>query len=428
MLRYSIECNLGANCVALGKKIHDEIFESIKKLESATGEGNQYLGWLNLPKEYSKEEVQKIKNTATEIKENADILLVIGIGGSYLGARAVIESQRGVFHNEVGSTKIYFLGTSLDETYITQILEIIEDKSVYVNVISKSGTTLEPAVAFRIIKKALSEKYSEKELKKRIIATTDKEKGALKKLADEEGFSTFVVPDDIGGRYSVFTPVGLLPIAVADVDIEELLDGARQAMNDFSVGSLEDNPCYKYVAVRNALYRAGYSTEVFTNYLPSFVQFNEWLKQLFGESEGKDGKGLYPSSMTFTTDLHSLGQYIQDGKKGLLFKTELKIESSENDISVPHDDKNYDELNYIAGKSFKELNLTAQEGVYIAHDNGGVPQITISIPKNNAYYLGMLIYFFEKVCAVSAYTLGVNPFNQPGVEEYKSHMFRLLGK
>ena len=427
MSKKGIGCELGSNCVAYDKKLEDQILDAVKKLEDGTGEGSQYLGWLNLPESYNREEFAKIKELAAEIKENADVFLVIGIGGSYLGARAVIEAQKGVFHNEVGGTKIYFMGTNLDETYIAQILEIIKDKSVYVNVISKSGTTLEPAVAFRVIRKALSEKYSNKELRKRIIATTDKEKGALKKLAIEEGFRTFVVPDDIGGRYSVFTPVGLLPIAVAGIDIEELLAGAGQAMDDFSVNNLE-NPCYKYAIARSALYRAGYSVEVFTNYTPSFVQFNEWLKQLFGESEGKDGKGIYPSSMTFTADLHSLGQYVQDGKKELLFKTELKIENSENDICVPYDDKNYDELNYIASKSFKELNLTAQKGVYIAHDNGGVPQISISIPKNNAYYLGMLIYFFEKACAVSAYTLGVNPFNQPGVEEYKSHMFRLLGK
>ena len=427
MSKNSIKCKLGGGCDVSDKKIHNEVFDSVKKIENATGEGNQYLGWLDLPKNYNKEELQEIKEVATEIRKNADVLLVIGIGGSYLGSRAVIESQKGVFYNEINNTKIYFLGTSLDETYISQVLEIIKDKDVYVNVISKSGTTLEPAVAFRIVKNALLKKYSKQELKKRIIATTDSKKGALKKLASEEGFRTFIVPDDIGGRYSVFTPVGLLPIAVAGIDIDKLFAGARQAMDDFCVDSLE-NPCYKYVVTRNVLYRMGYSIEVFTNYNPSFVQFNEWLKQLFGESEGKDGKGLYPSSMIFTTDLHSLGQYIQDGKKGLLFKTELKIESSENNISVPNDDKNYDGLNYIAGKSVKDLNLIAQEGVYIAHENGGVPQITISIPKNSAYYLGMLIYFFEKACAVSAYTLGVNPFNQPGVEEYKSHMFRLLGK
>ncbi len=427
MSKNTIKCNLGGNCIIADKKINDEVFESIKKLESATGEGNQYLGWLNLPKNYNKEEIQEIKEIAKEIKENADVLLVIGIGGSYLGSRAVIESQRGVFYNEMSNTKIYFLGTNLDETYISQVLDIIKDKNIYVNVISKSGTTLEPAVAFRVVREILSKKYSQQELKKRIIATTDGKKGALKRLASEEGFRTFVVPDDIGGRYSVFTPVGLLPIAVAGIDIDELFTGARQAMDVFSLDDLE-NPCYKYVVARNALYKAGYSIEVFTNYSPSFIQFSEWLKQLFGESEGKDGKGLYPSSMTFTTDLHSLGQYVQDGKKGLLFKTELKIENSENNISVPSDNKNYDELNYIAGRTFKDLNLTAQEGVYIAHENGGVPQITITIPKNNAYYLGMLIYFFEKACAVSAYTLGVNPFNQPGVEEYKSHMFRLLGK
>jgi len=423
-----IKCQLGKNCNKIEKEIIDDVLLAAEKLNTNSGEGKEYLGWKDLPSTYDKIEFQKIKDIADEIKKNAEVFLVIGIGGSYLGARSIIESQKGIFYNEISSKspKIYFVGNNLDGVYIKQILEIIKDKSVYINVISKSGTTLEPATAFRIIRKELSKRYNEEELSKRIIATTDKSKGALKELSDKNKYRTFVVPNDIGGRYSVLTPVGLLPIAVADIDVDELRQGAKDAKDEFLENDLEKNDCYKYASARLSLYKKGYSVEVFTNYNPAFVQFSEWLKQLFGESEGKDNKGLYPSSMTFTQDLHSLGQFIQDGTKGLLFKTELKISDENSGIVIPKFSDDYDKLNSVSGKSIEYLNSIAQTGVYIAHEKGNVPQITISIPKNNAYYIGKLILFFEKACAISAYAINVNPFNQPGVETYKEEMKKLL--
>ncbi len=414
-------CFNGLGSLPMSKEAFSRVLDSAKKLEDASGEGNEYLGWLNLPINYNKEEFNQIISVANEIKEKADVLLVIGIGGSYLGARCAIESQNGVFQTK-SKVKVYFLGINLDSDYFEEILNIIKDKSVYVNVISKSGTTLEPAIAFRIIKEMLSNEYSTLELKDRIIVTTDKEKGALKRMSEKEGYRTFIVPDDVGGRYSVLTSVGLLPIAVSGIDINQMMSGAREAVKIFSS---DDNDCYRYTSARVALYEKGYNTEVFTNYNPRFTQFSEWLKQLFGESEGKDGKGLFPASMTFTTDLHSLGQYVQDGSK-ILFKTELEFEEVSQNIKVPFSKDNHDKLNNLSGKSLSYLNEIAQEAVYIAHKKGDVPQIMIKIPENNPYYLGMLFYFFEKACALSAYAIGVNPFDQLGVEEYKKQMKNLL--
>ncbi len=421
-----IKCNFDNLNELFGyKEAFPEVLKAVKKIEDASGEGCEYLGWLDLPTRYDNDEFRDIIKISDEIKEEADILLVIGIGGSYLGARCAIESQNGVFQSNKDNVKVYFLGINLSADYIEEILNIIKGKSVYVNVISKSGTTLEPAIAFRIMRDILSKKYPPSELKRRIIVTTDKTKGILKEISNKEGYRTFIVPDDVGGRYSVLTSVGLLPIAVAGIDINEMMLGAKKGKEIFSK---DNNDCYRYASARVALYHSGYEIEVFTNYNPRFTQFSEWLKQLFGESEGKNGKGLFPASMTFTTDLHSLGQYVQDGKK-ILFKTELDFEKKSKSIKVPCLGENsYDKLNYLSGKSIDDLNEIAQKGVYLAHKKGGVPQITVKIPENNPYYLGMLFYFFEKACALSAYAIGVNPFDQLGVEEYKKQIKILLEK
>lgn len=392
-------------------------------LHNGKGLGNDYLGWIDLPNNYDKKEFEKIKKSAKEIRGNSDVLLVIGIGGSYLGARAVIEA----LENDDNNTEIYFVGNNISGRYINKIKNKIKNKDISINVISKSGTTTEPALAFRIFRKILEDKYGEEEARKRIYATTDSSKGALRKLSEEENYTTFIIPDDVGGRYSVLTPVGLLPIAVAGIDIDIIMNGASKAREEYNNKNLEENEVYKYAAIRNILYNRGKQIEILVNYEPHVHFISEWWKQLYGESEGKDGKGIFPSSVDFSTDLHSMGQYIQEGRRNI-FETVLNIKEPEIDIEIKEDDNNLDGLNYLAGKTMDFVNKKAFEGTLLAHVDGGVPNIIINIPKIDEYYIGKLIYFFEKACAISGYLLGVNPFNQPGVEEYKKNMFALLGK
>ena len=400
-------------------------------LEAKNGAGNDFLGWLDLPVNYDKEEFSRIKKAAEKIKSNSEVLVVIGIGGSYLGAKSAIEFLSHTFYNNLPKEnrkgpEIYFVGTNISGTYISHLLELIGDRDFSVNVISKSGTTTEPAIAFRIFKKKLEEKYGKEAAKERIFATTDKARGALKQLSTNEGYETFVVPDDVGGRFSVLTAVGLLPIAAAGIDIEELMKGAADAREAYK-SPYAENDCYKYAAVRNILYRKGKAIELLINYEPRLHYISEWWKQLYGESEGKDGKGLYPASADFTTDLHSLGQFIQDGTRNL-FETLISIETPEKDLVIEADEADLDGLNYIAGETLDYVNKKAAEGTILAHTDGGVPNIEIKIPEATPYHLGYLFYFFEKACGVSGYLLGVNPFNQPGVEDYKRNMFALLGK
>ncbi|TLS38887.1 glucose-6-phosphate isomerase [Pseudalkalibacillus caeni] len=401
-------------------------------IHNKTGAGNDYLGWLDLPNEYDKEEFARIEKAAEKIKSDSDVLLVIGIGGSYLGARAAIEMLNHSFYNllekeERKTPQIIFVGNHISSTYTKELLNYIEGKDVSINVISKSGTTTEPALAFRIFKKFLEEKYGVDEARNRIYATTDKEKGALKTLANEEGYETFVIPDDVGGRYSVLTAVGLLPISVSGVSIEDMMKGAQAAVEDLSTAELSDNAAYQYAVVRNALYNKGKTIELLVNYEPSLHYFSEWWKQLFGESEGKDNKGIYPASADFSTDLHSLGQYVQEGRRDL-FETVLNVENIREEIIIEEDDKNLDKLNYLAGQTMDFVNKKAFQGTMLAHTDGGVPNLIVNIPELNAYHFGYLVYFFEKACALSGYLLGVNPFDQPGVEAYKKNMFALLGK
>ncbi|MFA7253677.1 MAG: glucose-6-phosphate isomerase [Patescibacteria group bacterium] len=412
--------------------IKSEIAEAYQKIEDKSGAGNEMLGWADLPSQISQSEIVDIRETAEKIKDNSDAFIVIGIGGSYLGSRAVIEALKPSFFNSLPKKKrdypeIYFAGNNISGKYLSDLLHVLEGKDISINVISKSGTTTEPAIAFRVFKEYLENKYGKDEAAKRIIVTTDKEKGSLKKLAGDEGYKTFVIPDNIGGRYSVLTPVGLLPIAVAGIDIDELIGGAKASEEDLKGRDTEKNDACIYAAVRNLLYRQGKSLEILVNYEPSLHYFAEWWKQLFGESEGKGGAGIFPASVDFTTDLHSLGQYIQAGKRNL-FETVLNIRDQEQDIPLGEVEGNIDGLNFLAGKSINFVNQKALEATVMAHTDGGVPNIIINIPKINAYYLGNLIYFFEKACAISAYTLGVNPFDQPGVETYKNKMFSLLGK
>ncbi len=400
-------------------------------LESHKGPGNDFLGWLELPKKYEREEFRRIQKAAKKIRQHAEVFVIIGIGGSYLGAKAAIEALCHTFNNILPPKKrkgpeIYFAGTNISGPYLHDLLDVIGDRSFSVNVISKSGTTTEPALAFRLFRKKLEEKYGKEGARERIFATTDKSRGALKTLATQEGYETFVVPDDVGGRYSVLTAVGLLPIAVAGIDIEEMMQGAAEAMKDFKKPFAE-NACYQYAALRNILYRKGYAIEMLINYEPGLRYFAEWWKQLYGESEGKDNKGIFPASANFTTDLHSLGQYIQEGRRHL-FETQVAIDSPEVDLVVEGDPDNLDGLNYLAGRTFNFVNKKAAEGTVEAHVDGGVPNLKVTIPAATAYHLGYLFYFFEKACAVSGYLLGVNPFDQPGVEAYKKNMFRLLGK
>ena len=403
--------------------------EAMNTLMNKTGEGNDFLGWVDLPTNYDKEEFARIKESAEYIKNNCDVLIVIGIGGSYLGARAVIEALKSSNYNllKKDTPQIYFIGNSISPASLNEIVSLCEGKDICVNVISKSGTTTEPAIAFRVFRELVNKKYSKEEAAKRIFCTTDKAKGTLKSLADEEGYATFVVPDDVGGRYSVLTAVGLLPIAVAGIDIDKLMLGARNAQNELCSENLEENPCLKYAAVRNCFYNKGKKCECFVSYEPSMAMFNEWLKQLFGESEGKDGKGLFPVSCVFSTDLHSMGQFIQDGSR-IMFETVVTFGESDKDITIEEDGDNGDGLNFLAGKTMSYVNSKAFEGTVLAHTDGGVPNLEIKIDKPDEENLGELIYFFEKACAVSGYMLGVNPFDQPGVESYKKNMFALLGK
>ena len=402
--------------------------DAAKLLEERRGPGNDYLGWMDLPVNYDRNEYARIKAAAERIREQSEVLIVIGIGGSYLGARAAIQFLSSSFYNRTDkkSTKIYFAGTNLSSDYHCDLLDLVEEKDFSINMISKSGTTTEPAVAFRFFRGILEKKYGKEEARKRIYATTDKSRGALKTLADREGYETFVVPDDVGGRFSVMTPVGLLPLAVAGIDTDRLLEGAADARALYRA-DFADNQCYQYAAVRNALLRRGKYIELMVSYEPRLRNISEWWRQLFGESEGKDGKGIFPTYAQFTTDLHSIGQYIQDGKRNL-FETLLNIEEVDSKLIVREDPDNLDGLNYLAGQSMEYINRQAIKGTIEAHIDGGVPNLVINIPKAAPYHLGWLFYFFEKSCAVSGYMLGVNPFDQPGVEDYKRNMFRLLGK
>ncbi|MED0715405.1 glucose-6-phosphate isomerase [Aeribacillus composti] len=401
-------------------------------LHEKSGQGSDFLGWIDLPKDYDKEEFARIQQCAEKIRSDSDVLLVIGIGGSYLGARAAIEMLNHSFFNALSKSQrkapqIIFVGNNISSTYIQDVIDFIKEKDFSINVISKSGTTTEPAIAFRIFRKLLEDKYGREEAKKRIYATTDKARGALKTLANEEGYESFIIPDDVGGRYSVLTAVGLLPIAVSGVDIEEIMKGAQDARRDFSSSELMENPAYQYAVARNILYNKGKTIEMLINYEPALQYFAEWWKQLFGESEGKDLKGIFPASANFSTDLHSLGQYVQEGRRDI-FETILHVEKVRHDITIEEDESNLDGLNYLAGKSVDFVNKKAFEGTLLAHTDGGVPNLIVSIPELNAYTFGYLVYFFEKACAMSGYLLGVNPFDQPGVEAYKINMFALLGK
>lgn len=404
--------------------------EAMSTLMSKTGEGNDFLGWIDLPTNYDKEEFVRIKEAADYIKKNADILIVIGIGGSYLGARAVIEAVKSPNYNLLckDTPQIFFIGNSISPASLNEIVELCEGKDICVNVISKSGTTTEPAIAFRVFRNLVNQKYSAGEAAKRIFCTTDKAKGTLKGLADKEGYATFVVPDDVGGRFSVLTAVGLLPIAVAGIDIDALMLGARNAQNELCSDNIDENPCLKYAAVRNCLYNKGKKLETFVSFEPAMAMFNEWIKQLFGESEGKDGKGLFPSSCVFSTDLHSLGQYIQESGGSLMFETVVKFAECTNDYVIGMQEGNIDGLNFLAGEKMSVVNDKARQGTLLAHTEGGVANLIIEADRLDAESIGYLIYFFEKSCAVSGYILGVNPFNQPGVESYKKNMFALLGK
>ena len=401
-------------------------------LTSKSGAGNDFLGWVDLPENYDKDEFARIKKAAEKIKNDSEVLVVIGIGGSYLGAKAAIEFLSHSFYNNLPKDKrktpeIYFAGTNMSGVYLQHLIEVVGDRDFSVNVISKSGTTTEPAIAFRVFKKMLEEKYGKEEAAKRIYATTDKAKGALKTLATAEGYETFVVPDNVGGRFSVLTAVGLLPIAAAGINIDELMAGAKDAMNDFANKNMDENQALQYAAVRNILHRKGKDLELMVNYEPRVHYLAEWWKQLFGESEGKDGKGLYPTSADFSADLHSLGQYIQEGKR-LFFETVVSIGKPEVEFVIESDKDNLDGLNFIAGKTLDYVNKKATDGVILAHIDGNVPNLGVNIPEATPYHLGYTFYFFEKACGVSGYLLGVNPFDQPGVEAYKKNMFALLGK
>lgn len=408
--------------------IQHEVDASVEMLHAKTGLGSDFLGWLTLPTDYDKEEFARIQAAAKKIQQNSDILIVIGIGGSYLGARAAIEFLKSPNYNNLkkDTPDIYYVGNNMSPTYLNEILSICEGKDISVNVISKSGTTTEPALAFRVFKQLVEKKYGKEGAKDHIFATTDKAKGTLKELSDTEGYETFVVPDDVGGRYSVLTAVGLLPIAVAGCDIQALMDGAREAQNAL-MADYPENDCYKYAALRNILYRKGKSVEMLVCYDPSFATMAEWYKQLFGESEGKNNKGIFPSSAIFSTDLHSMGQYIQQGSR-ILFETVVDIKTPKQDFYLEPDAENLDGLNFLTGQNMSLVNRRALEGVVLAHTDGGVPNMILEVDDTTEKSLGYLIYFFEKACAVSGYLMGVNPFNQPGVESYKKNMFALLGK
>ncbi|MCC3648845.1 MAG: glucose-6-phosphate isomerase [Bacillota bacterium] len=412
--------------------LQDAVKVAHHSLHEQTGAGSDYLGWIDLPSNYDKEEFSRIQKAAEKIKNDSDVLIVIGIGGSYLGARAAIEMLQHSFYNALpkekrGTPQVLFAGNNISSSYMKDLMDLLEGKDWSINVISKSGTTTEPALAFRIFRKMLEEKYGVEEARKRIYATTDKARGALKTLATEEGYESFIIPDDVGGRYSVLTAVGLLPIAVSGANIEDMMSGAAQACEDFSKSELQENAAYQYAAVRNVLYNKGKTIEMLINYEPGLQYFAEWWKQLFGESEGKDQKGIFPSSANFSTDLHSLGQYVQEGRRDL-FETVIKVEESRHELTIEEAENDLDGLNYLAGETVDFVNNKAFEGTMLAHTDGGVPNLIVSIPKMDAYTFGYLVYFFEKACAMSGYLLGVNPFDQPGVEAYKVNMFALLGK
>ncbi len=408
--------------------IQAQIEAAHQTLNNKTGLGSDFLGWVNLPTEYDKEEFARIKAAAKRIQDMADILIVIGIGGSYLGARAAIELLQSPFYNNLkkDTPDIYFVGNNISPTYLNEVLSICEGRDIAVNVISKSGTTTEPALAFRIFKELLEKKYGKEESKKRIFATTDKSKGTLKELSDTEGYETFVIADDIGGRFSVLTAVGLLPIAVAGCDIDAIMQGAATAQKELAENN-DSNDCYKYAAYRNILYRKNKSVEMLVSYDPSFTMMAEWFKQLFGESEGKDNKGIFPTAATFSTDLHSLGQFIQDGSK-IIFETVVDIKKPKKDLFLENDKENLDGLNFLTNQNMSVVNRKALEGTILAHTEGGIPNMVLEVEEINEFNFGYMVYFFEKACAISGYMLGVNPFNQPGVESYKKNMFALLGK
>jgi len=399
-----------------------------KTLEDRSGAGNDFLGWLDLPVDYDKDEFARIKAAAKKIQSNSDILIVIGIGGSYLGARAAIELMKSPLYNNLkkDTPDIYYVGNNISPTYLNEIVSLCEGKDFSVNVISKSGTTTEPALAFRVFRALVEKKYGKEGAKERIFATTDKARGTLKELSDKEGYETFVIADDVGGRYSVLTAVGLLPIAVAGCDIDAVMAGAAQAREELKVG-FDSNDCYKYAAIRNILYRKGKSVEILEAYDPSFAMMAEWFKQLFGESEGKDNMGIYPSSCIFSTDLHSMGQFIQDGSR-MMFETVVDIKKPKQDFFLEDDEQNLDGLNFLTNQNMSVVNRCAFEGTILAHTEGGVPNIVLELEDTTEKSFGYMVYFFEKACAVSGYMLGINPFNQPGVESYKKNMFALLGK
>ncbi len=420
---------LGTNEIPAMKEL---VSAAREKLASGSGLGNDFLGWVDLPVNYDKEEFERIKKAAQKIQEDSQVLLVIGIGGSYLGARAAIEFLRHGFYNQISgdmrkTPEIYYVGNSISSSYIQGLIDVLGDRDFSINMISKSGTTTEPAIAFRVFKGILEKKYGKEEAAKRIYATTDKARGALKNLATEEGYETFVVPDDVGGRFSVLTAVGLLPIAVSGADIDQLMEGAAAGRKAALENEFEENDALKYAAVRNLFHRKGKSVEILANYEPSLHYISEWWKQLYGESEGKDGKGLFPASVDLTTDLHSMGQFIQDGSR-IMFETVLDVETSRDEIILQEEPVDLDGLNYLAGKNVDFINKSAMNGTILAHQDGQVPCMLVHIPAQTEFYLGQLFYFFEFACGVSGYVLGVNPFDQPGVESYKKNMFALLGK
>lgn len=403
-----------------------------RQLHEKTGAGSDYLGWIELPQEYDKTEFERIQQAAAKIQSDSEALVVIGIGGSYLGARAAIEMLTHSFYNELDPGKrktpaIYYAGHHMSSTYLTHLLQHLEGKDFSVNVISKSGTTTEPAIAFRVFRELLEKKYGKEGARERIYATTDRSKGALKKLADEEGYESFVIPDDVGGRYSVLTAVGLLPIAAAGINIQSMMEGAQDAAKAYAHPSLTQNESYQYAAVRNILYRKGKTTEIMVNYEPSLHYVSEWWKQLYGESEGKDLKGIFPASVDFSTDLHSMGQYIQEGRRNL-FETVIQIDKPTEEMVIEKDEADLDGLNFLAGQSLDFVNKKAFQGTMLAHTDGGVPNLIVTLAEMTAYHFGYMVYFFEKACGISGYLLGVNPFDQPGVEAYKKNMFALLGK
>lgn len=408
------------------------VLDAKETLVSKNGAGNDFLGWIDLPVDYDKDEFNRIKSAAEKIKSDSDVLLVIGIGGSYLGARAAIEFLRHNFYNMVDKSvrktpEIYFVGNNISSTYVKHLMDVIGDRDFSINIISKSGTTTEPAIAFRVFKKMLEAKYGKKEAAKRIYATTDKAKGALKNLATKEGYESFVVPDDIGGRFSVLTAVGLLPIAVSGADLDKLMEGAASGRKHALEAAFEENDALLYAAMRNILLRKGKNVEIVANYEPSLHYVSEWWKQLFGESEGKDQKGIFPAAVDLTTDLHSMGQFIQDGAR-IMFETVINVETPQCEITIEEEPVDLDGLNYLAGKTMDFVNKSAMNGTILAHTDGNVPNLMVKVPEQNEFYLGELFYFFEFACGVSGYLLGVNPFNQPGVESYKRNMFALLGK